>query len=525
MHPTLRRLLTSAQLDLALLTPEPELPPGALDASVDWVHSSDLVDPTPFLESGQLLLTTGSQFVADDDQVMQEYVARLRDSGLVGLGFGTEVAQPASPASLVRACLRHGLPLFEVPYRVPFIAIAREVATLIAQQTYARQTWALAAQRSITNAALRPDGLGATLAELSRQLGHWVALFSSTGDFDRSFPQGAPTARMLDQVGHEVARLLSRGRRASATVEIDGDQLVLQTLGGGDRLRGVLVVGGGETPLDPASAGLVDSVIALAGLALEQNRDLEQARSNLRSGLLHALLGGGFDLASGIAHQMWGGIPSAPVRVAAVGIDAARRPSLTDFLEVRATSRPDSLFYAEQGDCYLVCMGDTGYELAAELVDRFGLSVGVSETVDWAGLSSAVTQARQARERAAESGAGVVEFQAIAREGVLAFLSRTDARAVSESMLGPIDVHDSANGTQLRGTLRSWLGHDGRFDAAAQELGVHRHTVRNRIALIEQLLGRDLRSFSVRADLWVALLASDGSPPAVTRQGRQHPAR
>jgi len=40
-------------------------------------------------------------------------------------------------------------------------------------------------------AALRPDGLSATLSELSRQLTHWVALFDATGGLDRGFPPDA----------------------------------------------------------------------------------------------------------------------------------------------------------------------------------------------------------------------------------------------------------------------------------------------------------------------------------------------
>ncbi|MET0853153.1 MAG: helix-turn-helix domain-containing protein, partial [Microterricola sp.] len=47
---------------------------------------------------------------------------------------------------------------------------------------------------------------------------------------------------------------------------------------------------------------------------------------------------------------------------------------------------------------------------------------------------------------------------------------------------------------------------NGQLDATAQLLGVHRHTVRARIAQIEKLLGRDLGGFQERAELWAALL-------------------
>jgi purine catabolism regulator len=52
---------------------------------------------------------------------------------------------------------------------------------------------------------------------------------------------------------------------------------------------------------------------------------------------------------------------------------------------------------------------------------------------------------------------------------------------------------------------------NGEFEAAGRALGVHRHTVRARIADAEHLLGRELSSFRARADLWAALLAVDAA--------------
>ncbi len=148
--------------------------PGALDRSVRWVHSTDLADPTPFLSEGLVLLTTGTQFQEspDDDATYRAYVRRLAGRGVVGLGFGTEVVRDGIPPALAEACRDERMPLFEVPYRTPFIAVARANAEAIAAQAYARRSWALAAQRAIALAALRPDGLGATVAELGPPAGH-----------------------------------------------------------------------------------------------------------------------------------------------------------------------------------------------------------------------------------------------------------------------------------------------------------------------------------------------------------------
>jgi len=54
-------------------------------------------------------------------------------------------------------------------------------------------------------------------------------------------------------------------------------------------------------------------------------------------------------------------------------------------------------------------------------------------------------------------------------------------------------------------TLDAWLAHDCSHEATAQALGIHRHTVRARVAQAERVLDRDLSSFSARAELWAAL--------------------
>jgi purine catabolism regulator len=91
--------------------------------------------------------------------------------------------------------------------------------------------------------------------------------------------------------------------------------------------------------------------------------------------------------------------------------------------------------------------------------------------------------------------------------GVLSSLDSA-ARALADARLRPLRAHDEAQGTALVETVRTWLTHDARIDEAARALGIHRHTVRARVAQAQQLLGVDLSSFPARAELWAALVAA-----------------
>ena len=236
--------------------------------------------------------------------------ADSRARGVVGLGFGTEVVRDGIPPALAEACRDERMPLFEVPYRTPFIAVARANAEAIAAQAYARRSWALAAQRAIALAALRPDGLGATLAELARQLDTWVGMFDAAGELVREHPvDGLDPASGVD-LRAEVDAVLRRGARAGSALRLGDTPFTLQTLGRGGHLRGVIAIAAGD--LDQEGRGVVTAVIAMAGLALEQHQGLSRARGALRAGLVQSLLTGDPALARRIARDLWGPLPPRP---------------------------------------------------------------------------------------------------------------------------------------------------------------------------------------------------------------------
>lgn len=522
MPATIRRLLGDPALGLRLLTPEAALPEGALNLPVSWVHSSDLADPTPFLSAGQVLLTTGTQLPADNDAdtTVEDYVARLAAHGIAALGFGTGVMRAAPPRSLVTACGARGLPIFEVPYRTPFIAVARLAADIATKDAYARSTWTLRAQRAIAVAATRPDGLSATLTELSKQLDQWVAMFDATGALDRVFSIDA-AGDTIRAVQPEVERMLRAGRRASRSVQVGKETVALQTLGARGRLRGVLALGGpaavagagvagGTAGLDEASRQVITTVVALAGLSLEQNHALDRARGQLRRGLLRLLTDGDVKLAESVSKDVWGPLPIEPVIAAVADLPAERMETIAERLERRAADASSRLFFALDGNRVIICVAADARSVLSEIADDLELHLGASEPHDWVNLPRARAQAEQA---AADGSAGsVTDFSAIASRGVLSLLTGPAAREVARSVLTPLTVHDRANASGLVDTLRVWLANNGEYEATARELGVHRHTLRARIATIERLLGRDLTSFATRAELWAALMTA--SEPA-----------
>jgi purine catabolism regulator len=143
---------------------------------VRWVHSTELIDPTPWLRGGELLLTTGLQLRAAKAQ--RELIAHLSEHEIGGLGFGTGFAHKRLPAALADEARKRSFPLFEVPYELPFIAITERVFAQLLDERYEMLQRSMAGDvlaEALTGrlypeelqARLRPFGIGERAAVLA----------------------------------------------------------------------------------------------------------------------------------------------------------------------------------------------------------------------------------------------------------------------------------------------------------------------------------------------------------------------
>jgi purine catabolism regulator len=199
---TVRSLI--AEFDVRLLAGE-----AGLDLPVRWVHISELLDPTPWLSGGELLLTTGMQLETPERQ--REFVVRLAEHQLAGLGFGTGFAHDRVPQALLDAAEERSFPVFEVPYELPFIALTEAAFTQLASEQHALLRRALAAHERLERIVLSERGLPALAGGLATLVGAAVAVFDRRGELlVRHAFRREPAADELAALGRE---LRERARR------------------------------------------------------------------------------------------------------------------------------------------------------------------------------------------------------------------------------------------------------------------------------------------------------------------------
>jgi purine catabolism regulator len=224
-------------LDVRLLAGE-----RSLDVPVRWVHISELHDPTPFLAGGELLLTTG--MALDSEAGQREYLARLADHGLAGLGVGTGFKHAEVPRALVEAARERDFPLFEVPYELPFIAITEQAFARLVNEQYALLQRSIAAQERLQRIVLGERGLEAIVSALAGLIGGAALVFDGRGDLEvqRTFRRDLDPAAVRG-LGDELRERVRRGESRGFVPH--GPELAPRAL--------ALPVGGRDVPAGPAA--------------------------------------------------------------------------------------------------------------------------------------------------------------------------------------------------------------------------------------------------------------------------------
>ncbi|MGA1811039.1 PucR family transcriptional regulator [Frondihabitans sp. 4ASC-45] len=495
--PTVRGLLAEPPLRLRV-----RLDGDGRDTAIDWVHSSDLVDPTPFLTGDTMLLTTGTQFPADDDAAFYgSYADRLLDAGIVALGFGLEVIREGTPPSLVDACDARGITLVEVPYEVPFIALIRWVADRIAARDRERDAWTLAAQRAVSLSALTAGTLEAVVQTLADQVSGAVVILSPSGE---TVVEVHSAAVDLGALADEGRRILRRGTRASADVTLPEwlGFATVQTLGPRGALRGAIGIAGAGRH-DVATQAVVTGAVAIVEVLLRYGDAERRLERRLGGVLVRLLLDGHLAGAGAAAAEFGSKIPDA-LRIAVVplpaGVADAERDRLLDELTREGLAFADSS--AERVVAVVPAAATDAFSRAvAGSTTLAALPVGLSAVLAPAEASTGLAQAVRALDQDPDAGVHVFGDSAA---GLLDDLWSPAAENLARRRLGVLVGEPG----ELVDCARLWLDHNGHWESAAREAGLHRHTLKARIARIGTLLELDLDSFAGRAELWALLQAS-----------------
>ncbi|MDX6677025.1 MAG: hypothetical protein QOE31_1077 [Solirubrobacteraceae bacterium] len=479
-------------------------------ASVRWAHPSDLRDPTPWLQGGEVVLTTGIQL--PDPRREREYVVRLVEHGVAGLGLGTGFLHEHIPDALLQTARELSLPLFEVPYELPFIAICERASAQLVSDAYAALRRGTDVHARIERLVLEERGLGAILAVVAEAIGGSAVVVSRRGaTLACSSHVGALPERELAQLR---AIATDNGEPAPEPVEtLDGRGLAL-AVAARDRapawLAGVRAAG----PLGDFERLILRGAATVVALELMRLRTARDTERRLAGDVLAEAMTGRLDSAELALRLRPFGIGRELAVLAFATSDPVAAEPLLDAALARAEV---GALVAVRGALLCAVVDAAGAdpvalaraarrELAAELGD---VRAAASRPAPAAALRRAFHEARCALEAVRLSNGDAPEVASYADLGsfqLLLSLQDDDAlRTYCDGVLAAVQDGDPAYADELLRSLDAFLEHNGHWERAAQQALCHRHTLRYRIRRVEQLSGRDLSNPRDRIEFWLAL--------------------
>jgi purine catabolism regulator len=447
------------------------------DNPIRWVHVSELPDPTPWLEGGELLITTGLG-VGQNARSQRDYVSRLADHGLAGLALGVGFGWPEPPDALAAKAEQVGFPLVTVPYEVPFIALTKAISSQLSNAQLARLERALEVHERLASAVLEGRGAPALLAILGDHVGCALALVDEGG-------------RVVGE--RHGARLAACEHVLELPVVADGETWSLQAgkpreqLSEYDRL--VLHHGQSALAFELSRRQAVSAAeLRLAGDLLE---DLEHDRLDERE-IARRVAAFGLDPQDRYAALLaiaTGAPQGEDVRAAAAKVLDGRGARYL------SAARRDRAAFLVATD-----LEDDAFAIARELVDAApGTRVGVGRPASGTGLGRSLLEARAALDAVAGPVASYHDLGALE---LLLSLPSAALEAFVARVLGPA----SANAWLLE-SLAALLDTGCRWSEAADRLGIHRHTLRYRMEQLRKQTGRHPDDPAARMELWLAVKA------------------
>jgi PucR family transcriptional regulator, purine catabolism regulatory protein len=469
---TVRDLAAMPGLELEVAAGE-----DGLANEVSWLHVSELADPTEFLEGGEFLLTTGLG-VTDEATSQRAYVRRLAEHGLAGLGFGIGFGFPAVPAPMIEEADKLSFPTIAVPYEVPFVAITKAAFSHLAGEQLEQLTRSLAVHERLADAVIQGRGLQALLAIVCNHLDCSLAL--------------------VDEGGQVVSE--RHGRRRTSFE----DALELPVVAGGE--VATLRAAREGRPFEEYDKLVLHHGQTALAFELSRRRAVSAAELRLAGDLLEDLEGERLDdretgrrmAAFGLEPaESYAALLAAP-RNGQSGEQVRREVAEElDRRRVRylSTARRDRAAFLVEAASEEEILG------LAETIVKAGphARVGVGRPALGRALGRSLLEARAALDSA---GGEVASYRDLGSLELLLSLPDAALEAFVDRVLGPV-----ADSGRLLESLAALLDSGCRWSDAAEQLGVHRHTLRYRMERLREQTGRHPDDPEERMELWLAVKA------------------
>lgn len=388
-------------------------------------------------------------------------------------------------------------------------ALASAEAARLELERHARSVQRAAeAHEQLTSLLAKGASLGTLCQAIAELMAGSVLVLDEAGEvIARGCPpgqagEGAAAYSPSGEHAGTLLQALSASRRMGRSVlayEAQGESCRLNAvIGGNDVLGSVLLFT--QAPLDGMAVRNFERSTNIVGIVLLSRERMEATKTRDMASLLRALLAPRQDDPALLAERARGfGLDlEHPCTLLLVGMGSAEAGQASRRLRATAFA---SNFVCEEIDGVLVvlCATTRAAEVRAgveELARRSAggafrgvLSRPVADPASLPGVYVALRRALPVLQRMGLDGHLVAQNEIALYSTLFESHDQASLAAFLDATIGALVAQDRKRGSELTATLLSYFDANQNAKLAAQRLGIHVNTVRQRLATIEELLG------------------------------------
>jgi purine catabolism regulator len=464
---------------------------------IAWAHVCELEHPWEWLDPGVLLLTNGLP-LPRQGAAQADFVESLNRAGLAGMVLSQYVHAPEPTGEMLQRADELAFPILFCEGSVSLSEIIRAVAMANQSEEYARLVKTLRVYDSIRFAIARGDSLDLTLQGLSRELECELGLVDENGSVIAGGELPVPD---MDDVLRNAVGTPDRERPGLIRFEHADRAFVALDLG---TSKPAYLLASTQTDRLPLLSLLRHAATVIALDVERRNADRERSRRRSTETWKNFLDGRADNYGVIEALRTQNLHPDDGVRVLAV---PSAGYALTRLRTHLARSGIPHLPADRPPVVSVLVPASADITSAAQVVSE-EFSLGVSEPhTGVSGLTDAVRQARWAL-TSAQGQPGLFRYGS--QVNPMLPRSLKEASDLVREVLGTLIEYDASHRSDLLKSLSVFLKQDRSWQAAADELFIHKQTLVYRMRRVEELTGRKISSSSGLSELWFALQAYDG---------------
>jgi PucR family transcriptional regulator, purine catabolism regulatory protein len=474
---------------------------GGLNREVTWAHVCELSDPTPWLNGGELILTTGLA-IPRLGQEQKAYIKRLIGAKVSGISIAGRMYAPEMINPLLSEADRNGFPVLLTAYEVPWITITRTVADANSHKEHARLLQTLriyeVAREAFHNTP--PSGIVNTLSKIINCSLYIInpvnrkPLFYE-GKLPNNVKDILKGVRPFDTFDSPaIQRIEWRGIQAL--------QVIIPT----SRPAILLVF---NHPTDIPDNIVLRHTATVVGLAIEKDTAIHERQRRLGAEIMEGLIDQRLTPDSANFLLANHGLRKEPRCI--VACSAGTQPFEHEWLHLQLNAGNIPHLLTLRGNV-LVALLPASAESISSLKSELqttNICFGISNNFDCPSRVAEAYQEALWALRAAE--VHNKRFMFYNEESpVSPFLprSRSETKELVEQVIGDLLAYDKKHNSQLVMTLYIYLRENRSWKNASEKLHIHKQTLVYRINRIEEMTERRLNVTNNIAELWLALEAA-----------------